>query len=100
MADPEFEWGLVFNANGSLNILRSPFFDAGFEHEDTVGEYFERILPSLVHVIDRQFQDYIWTITGRHPPPPPPAATSLVTKSFVCFSVVVLSIFAWFFLLR
>ncbi|PKU63251.1 FH protein interacting protein FIP2 [Dendrobium catenatum] len=48
----------------------------GFEHEDTVGEYLERILPTLVHVIDRQFRDYVWTITGRHPPPPPPAATS------------------------
>ncbi|PKU59306.1 hypothetical protein MA16_Dca026740 [Dendrobium catenatum] len=100
MADPEFEWGLMFNADGSLNILRSPFFDTGFDHEDTVGEYLERILPSLVRVIDRQFQDYVWTIIGRHPPPLPPAATSPVTKSFVSFSVVALSIFVWFFLLH
>ncbi|PKU71771.1 hypothetical protein MA16_Dca008300 [Dendrobium catenatum] len=100
MADPEFEWGLVFNVDGSINILRSLCFDVGFEDDATVEEYLERVVPILVSIIDRQSQDYAWTIIGRHPPPLPPAATSLVTKSFVSFSVVVLSIFAWFFLLR
>ncbi|KAI0531503.1 hypothetical protein KFK09_001059 [Dendrobium nobile] len=33
---PNLSGWLVFNADSSLNILRSPFFDAGFEHEDTV----------------------------------------------------------------
>ncbi|PKU72266.1 hypothetical protein MA16_Dca006266 [Dendrobium catenatum] len=100
MADSEFEWGLVFNADGSINILRSPCFDVGFEDDATVEEYLERVVPILVSIIDRQFQDYAWMIIGRHPPPLPPAATSPVMKSFVSFSVVVLSIFVWFFLLR
>ncbi|PKU68004.1 hypothetical protein MA16_Dca024928 [Dendrobium catenatum] len=100
MADPELEWGLVFHADGSIDILRSPCFDVGFEDDATIEEYLERVVPILASIFDRQFRDYTWTIIGRHPPPPPPANTSPVTKSFVSSSIVVLSIFAWFFLLR
>ncbi|PKU64651.1 hypothetical protein MA16_Dca014505 [Dendrobium catenatum] len=37
MADPELELGLVFDADGNLNILRSPFFNVGFEDDALLG---------------------------------------------------------------
>ncbi|KAI0512409.1 hypothetical protein KFK09_008548 [Dendrobium nobile] len=102
MADPELEWGLVFDAQGNLDVLRSPFFDAGFESdEDTVGDYLDRILPSLIKVIDRQRPDYEWTIDGRPPVPPPhptPSSLSLRISGAVYLGVV--SSLVWFFFSR
>ncbi|PKU74975.1 hypothetical protein MA16_Dca020185 [Dendrobium catenatum] len=100
MADPELEWGLVFHADGSIDILRSPCFDVGFEDNATIEEYLERVVPILASIFDRQFHGYTWTIIGRHPPPPSPVNTFPATKSFVAFIVVVLFILVWFFLLR
>ncbi|PKU72197.1 hypothetical protein MA16_Dca006790 [Dendrobium catenatum] len=65
MADPEFEWGLVFNADGNLNILRSPFFEVGFEDDATVGDYLDRVVPTLASIIDRQRPNYDWSINSR-----------------------------------
>ncbi|KAI0509785.1 hypothetical protein KFK09_010384 [Dendrobium nobile] len=102
MADPKFECGLVFDAHGNLNILQSPFFDAGFDpDDDTVGAYLDRIFPTLVQVIDRQSPDYAWTIDGRPSTPPPhptPSSPSLRIAGIVYLGVV--SSLVWFFFLR
>ncbi|PKU86486.1 hypothetical protein MA16_Dca010522 [Dendrobium catenatum] len=102
MADPELEGGLVFDIYGDIHILRSPFFDVGFDHDDdTVGAYLDRILPTLVHVVDRQFADYEWIIDGRPPTPPPrptPSSPSLRIVGVVYLGVV--SFIVWFFFLR
>ncbi|PKU62032.1 hypothetical protein MA16_Dca012141 [Dendrobium catenatum] len=74
MADLELEGGLVFDVYGDIHVLRSPFFDVGFDHDDTVEGYLDRILPTLVHIIDGQFSDYEW-ISDSHPPSPPPHPT-------------------------
>ncbi|KAI0496933.1 hypothetical protein KFK09_023259 [Dendrobium nobile] len=95
MADPELEWGLVFHADGSIDILRSPCFDVGFEDETTVEEYLERVVPILASIFDRRFRGYTWTIIGRHPPPSP-VTTFPATKSSIAFIIVVLFILAWF----
>ncbi|PKU76909.1 hypothetical protein MA16_Dca001515 [Dendrobium catenatum] len=65
MADPEFEWGLVFDADGSINILRSLCFDVGFEDDAAVEEYLERVVPILVSIIDRRFLSYDWSIDNQ-----------------------------------
>ncbi|XP_028551557.1 uncharacterized protein LOC110097696 [Dendrobium catenatum] len=65
MADPEFEWGLIFNADGSINILRSPCFDVGFEDDATVEEYLERVVQILVSIIGRRFSSYDWSIDSQ-----------------------------------
>ncbi|KAI0520192.1 hypothetical protein KFK09_007663 [Dendrobium nobile] len=74
MADPEIDSGLVFDIYGDIHITRSPFFDVGFGSDDTVEDYLNRILPTLIDVIDEQFEDYSWTVIGYPsvPPPPPP----------------------------
>ncbi|XP_028556038.1 peptidyl-prolyl cis-trans isomerase E-like [Dendrobium catenatum] len=72
MADPEFEWGLVFNADGSMNILRSPCFDVGFEDETTIEEYLERVVSILASIFDRRFSSHDWSLISRPLPPSPP----------------------------
>ncbi|PKU80156.1 hypothetical protein MA16_Dca021331 [Dendrobium catenatum] len=103
MVDPELEGGLVFDIYGNIHVLRSPFFDVGFDHDDdTVGDYLDRILPTLAHVIDGQLSDYDWTINGRPsaspPPPPPPPSPSLRIVGAVYLGVI--SFLVWFFFLR
>ncbi|PKU69794.1 hypothetical protein MA16_Dca023613 [Dendrobium catenatum] len=94
MADPELEWELVFDAHGNLDIQRSPFFDAGFDSDDdTVGTYLDRILPTLIHVIDKRRPDSEWIIDGR-PPAPPSSASSPATSplGITCLLVASLSL--------
>ncbi|PKU79687.1 hypothetical protein MA16_Dca010915 [Dendrobium catenatum] len=99
MAAPEFEWGLVFNADGSINILKSPCFDVGFEDDATVEEYLDRVIPILVSIIDRRFSIYDWSLVS-HPLHPSPLATSPPTKFFGAIFVVVISLIIWLFFLR
>ncbi|KAI0501697.1 hypothetical protein KFK09_016642 [Dendrobium nobile] len=99
MADPELEWGLVFNADGSINILRSPCFDVGFEDETTVEEYLERVVPILESIVDRRFSSYDWSLVS-HPRHPSPPATFPPTRFFGAASLVVISFIAWIFFLR
>ncbi|PKU70378.1 hypothetical protein MA16_Dca007130 [Dendrobium catenatum] len=99
MADPELEWGLVFNADGSINVLRSPCFDVGFEDETTVEEYLERVVPILASIYDRQLSKHTWSLDGHLRLPSPPA-TFPPTKLFGALSLVVTSFIAWIFYLR
>ncbi|KAI0518838.1 hypothetical protein KFK09_006274 [Dendrobium nobile] len=99
MADPELEWGLVFNADGSINVLRSPCFDVGFEDETTVEEYLERVVPILASIYDRKLSKHAWSLDGRLRLPSQPA-TFPPTKFFGALSLVVTSFIAWIFYLR
>ncbi|PKU73234.1 hypothetical protein MA16_Dca017339 [Dendrobium catenatum] len=94
MADPEFEWGLVFDTHGNLDIQRSPFFDAGFDSDDdTVGAYLDRILPTLIIIIDKQRPDSEWIIDGRPPAPPHPASFPATSPlKITCLLVASLSL--------
>ncbi|PKU60900.1 hypothetical protein MA16_Dca015444 [Dendrobium catenatum] len=102
MADPELEGGLVFDVYGDIHILRSPFFDEGFDHDDTIEDYLDQILPTLVHVIDGQFSDYDWTFNGHPPasPPSPPPLPSPPLRIVCAIYLGVISFLVWFFFLR
>ncbi|KAL0915002.1 hypothetical protein M5K25_015398 [Dendrobium thyrsiflorum] len=54
MADPELDHEFVYNDQGHVDILNSPFFDVNLEIDRTVEEYVERITFSLVAAIDEQ----------------------------------------------
>ncbi|PKU77751.1 hypothetical protein MA16_Dca005583 [Dendrobium catenatum] len=92
MADPEFEWGLVFNADRNLNILRSPFFDVGFEDDATVGDYLDRVVPTLASVIDRQRPSYDWSIDSRAFTPSSSPSTSPWIKAIGVATILVASL--------
>ncbi|KAI0491509.1 hypothetical protein KFK09_025769 [Dendrobium nobile] len=62
MDEPEWNFGFEYDNNGRVNILRSQFFDVGFDFDDTVEEYLDRILPTLVDSIDEHFSIYTWII--------------------------------------
>ncbi|PKU78933.1 hypothetical protein MA16_Dca000277 [Dendrobium catenatum] len=92
MADPELERGLVFNADGSINILRSPCFDKGFEDETTVEEYLERVVPILASIVDRRFLNYNWSIDSRAFTPSSSPLTSPCIKVIGVATVLVASL--------
>ncbi|KAL0913436.1 hypothetical protein M5K25_016897 [Dendrobium thyrsiflorum] len=60
MADPEVGHGFVYNANGQVDILKSPFFDFTLDVDQSVEEYVDRIIFQLVATIDEQisFKEY------------------------------------------
>ncbi|KAH0455177.1 hypothetical protein IEQ34_015209 [Dendrobium chrysotoxum] len=95
----ELEWnfGFVHDDRGQVDILQSPFFDVGFDFDDTVEEYIDRIQYDLVDVIDEQRSKGRWIIYG-HPPPPPIPVTSPATTTLraTCLLVASLSVLATF----
>ncbi|KAI0520397.1 hypothetical protein KFK09_007869 [Dendrobium nobile] len=92
MADPEFEWGLVFNADGSINILRSPCFDVGFEDETTVEEYLERVVPILASIYDRQLSKHTWSLESQAFTPSSSPSTSPWLKAIGVATIFVASL--------
>ncbi|KAL0906882.1 hypothetical protein M5K25_025412 [Dendrobium thyrsiflorum] len=54
MADPEQDHGFVYDDQGQVDILNSPFFDINPEVDPTVEEYVDRIVFTLTAAIDDQ----------------------------------------------
>ncbi|PKU81516.1 hypothetical protein MA16_Dca007623 [Dendrobium catenatum] len=93
MEEPEWNFGYEYDNRGRVNILRSPFFDVGFNFDDTVEKYLERILPPLVEAIDDHFSVYTWIIEGRPPTPPIPAPSPATSPlKITCLLVASLSL--------
>ncbi|PKU88040.1 hypothetical protein MA16_Dca019490 [Dendrobium catenatum] len=90
MEEPEWNFGFEYDNRGRVNILRSPFFDIGFDFDDTVEEYLDRILPALVESIDDHFSIYTWIIEGPRYTPPPRLAPS--SSSLRIYGIVVLGV--------
>ncbi|KAL0909013.1 hypothetical protein M5K25_023534 [Dendrobium thyrsiflorum] len=65
MADPERDSGFVYNEQGFVDILRSPFFDLNLEVDDSVEEYVERIIFTLSNTIEEQLSTVQWQITAK-----------------------------------
>ncbi|KAL0915684.1 hypothetical protein M5K25_016121 [Dendrobium thyrsiflorum] len=79
MADPEVNHGFVYDVNGRIDVLRSPYFDPYPGGDLTVGGYLNRIRYQLAWAIEDLLPIGRWTIKGRRPspPPPPPSSPSL-----------------------
>ncbi|KAH0433263.1 hypothetical protein IEQ34_027070 [Dendrobium chrysotoxum] len=73
----EWDYGLVLDENDNVDILRSPFFDVGFDFDNTVEEYFDKIHITLVDTIDDQRKKGRWTILGRFTTISPPDTSPL-----------------------
>ncbi|KAL0905557.1 hypothetical protein M5K25_023987 [Dendrobium thyrsiflorum] len=65
MADPKVNHGFVYNEQGSIDILRSPFFDFTPGVDDSVEEYVERIVFTLSGSIEEQICNVQWQITSK-----------------------------------
>ncbi|KAL0913674.1 hypothetical protein M5K25_017151 [Dendrobium thyrsiflorum] len=60
MADPELDSDFVYNEQGFIDILRSPFFDLNLEVDDSVEEYVERIIFTLSNAVEEQLSIVQW----------------------------------------
>ncbi|PKU60445.1 hypothetical protein MA16_Dca028759 [Dendrobium catenatum] len=93
MEEPEWNFGFEYDRNGRVDILRSPFFDVGFDFDDTPEEYLDRILPTLVDSIDDHFSVYTWIIESRPPAPSNPTSNPATSSLKVtCLLVASLSL--------
>ncbi|PKU87532.1 hypothetical protein MA16_Dca018063 [Dendrobium catenatum] len=95
MADPAVDHGLFYDIYRVIHVLRSPFLDVGFGFDNTVEEYLDRILPTLVDSIDDQFSDYTWIIEGHSTVPPPPPSSFSSATLIGSSLLVATSLLAW-----
>ncbi|PKU83979.1 hypothetical protein MA16_Dca006454 [Dendrobium catenatum] len=54
MADPDLNYGIADDEQGFVHILHSTFFDVNPNIDNTVEEYVERILDTLIEAIEEQ----------------------------------------------
>ncbi|KAH0462308.1 hypothetical protein IEQ34_009883 [Dendrobium chrysotoxum] len=80
---PEWDYGLILHEHDNIDILRSPFFDVGFDFDNTIEEYFERIHITLVDTIDDQRKKGQWTLFGRATTASPPATSTFKDYSLL-----------------
>ncbi|KAL0912967.1 hypothetical protein M5K25_016391 [Dendrobium thyrsiflorum] len=75
MADPDVDHGFLYDEQGLVDILQSPFFDPNPEVDDTIDDYIEHIIFTLAPSIEEYLPTGSWRIIG-HPSTSPPPATS------------------------
>ncbi|KAI0501108.1 hypothetical protein KFK09_019326 [Dendrobium nobile] len=73
MADPERDHGFVYDHQGLVDILQSPFFKLNMVVDDTVDEYVNHILLTLTSSIEEHQPSGYWRIIGHPPASSPPA---------------------------
>ncbi|PKU80784.1 hypothetical protein MA16_Dca014622 [Dendrobium catenatum] len=89
MADPEVNHDLAYNAQGEINILRSPFYEPDWEYDDLVESYVNRIIYCLAETIEILQPRAPWLLIVRAPLSPPPV-TAPLTKVFDAIFLVLL----------
>ncbi|KAL0911368.1 hypothetical protein M5K25_019504 [Dendrobium thyrsiflorum] len=60
MGDPDVDHGFVFDDQGRMGILASPFFDVHFGNDETADDYVDRILYQLTLAIEAQIPPGRW----------------------------------------
>ncbi|PKU83026.1 Beta-glucosidase-like SFR2, chloroplastic [Dendrobium catenatum] len=63
MADHNLDSGFIYNEQGFVDILRSPFFDVNPEVDSSAEEYLELIIFTLSGAIEKQLSTVQWKIT-------------------------------------
>ncbi|KAH0467848.1 hypothetical protein IEQ34_002881 [Dendrobium chrysotoxum] len=96
MADPEFDYGFVYDQEGFVNILRSSFFDLDLEFDESVENYVNRILFQLSTAIDQRLSSNQWLIIHRPPTPSNPGNFQL-TNILGALCLLVASLLKIFF---
>ncbi|KAL0923468.1 hypothetical protein M5K25_007526 [Dendrobium thyrsiflorum] len=65
MENPELDHGFVYNDQGQVDILKSPFFEVNLEIDRTVEEYIDKIIFSLAAAINVQLSPFQWQIVSK-----------------------------------
>ncbi|KAL0916437.1 hypothetical protein M5K25_013948 [Dendrobium thyrsiflorum] len=64
MADPERDFGIVYDDQGFIQILQSSFFDVNPEIDHTVNDYIDRILETVVLAVEDQLEIVEWRLAA------------------------------------
>ncbi|KAI0489309.1 hypothetical protein KFK09_029151 [Dendrobium nobile] len=62
MADPELDYVFSYAEQGNINIVHSSFFDFNPEIDNSIEEYMDRIIFTLLEAIDEQLANVQWQI--------------------------------------
>ncbi|KAL0915445.1 hypothetical protein M5K25_015863 [Dendrobium thyrsiflorum] len=65
MGDPNNDHDFLYNEQGRVDILNSPFFDVAFGNDRNADEYVDRITYQLTLAIEDQLPQGPWCIIGR-----------------------------------
>ncbi|KAL0909861.1 hypothetical protein M5K25_020768 [Dendrobium thyrsiflorum] len=93
MGDPDIDHGFLYDYQGRVDILISPFFDVPFGNDNTAGEYVDRILYQLTLAIEEQIPAGRWYLVS-HPPTSfdPATAPTTTTRSVLLLLVASLGV--------
>ncbi|KAL0904011.1 hypothetical protein M5K25_026080 [Dendrobium thyrsiflorum] len=64
MGDPDVDHGFLYDDQGRVDILGSPFFDVEFGNDRTADEYVDRIIYQLSLAIEDRISSGRWYISG------------------------------------
>ncbi|KAL0916838.1 hypothetical protein M5K25_014381 [Dendrobium thyrsiflorum] len=97
MGDPASNHGFLYDEQGRVDILNSPFFDVSFGNDRTADEYVDRVIYQLTLALEDRLPRGPWYIvsnplTSPNPTSPPATYTLRVT----CLLVALLSALAIF----
>ncbi|KAL0925980.1 hypothetical protein M5K25_004360 [Dendrobium thyrsiflorum] len=62
MADPKWDYGIVYDDQGLIQILQTPFFDVDPKVDHTVEGYVVRILDTVVMAVEDQLGTVEWRL--------------------------------------
>ncbi|KAL0916399.1 hypothetical protein M5K25_013906 [Dendrobium thyrsiflorum] len=79
MRDPDVDHGFLYDDQGRVDILGSPFFDVEFGNDRTADEYVDRIIYQLSLVIEDRIPSSRWYIVGTPPTSPNPVTSPAAT---------------------
>ncbi|KAL0912112.1 hypothetical protein M5K25_018062 [Dendrobium thyrsiflorum] len=65
MGDPDVDHGFLYDDQGRMDILGSPFFDVHFGNDETANEYIDRILYQLTLSIEEHIPPGRWYLVSR-----------------------------------
>ncbi|KAL0906872.1 hypothetical protein M5K25_025401 [Dendrobium thyrsiflorum] len=64
MTDPTNDHGFIYNDQGKVDIIKSPFFNFSPDVDHSVEEYVDRIIFQLAVTIDEQISSVQWLVGG------------------------------------
>ncbi|KAL0918242.1 hypothetical protein M5K25_010240 [Dendrobium thyrsiflorum] len=80
MGDPDVDHEFLYDEQGRVDILQSPFFDVTFGSDRTADEYVDRIIYQLTLAIEDRIPQGRWYLIG-HPSTPPNLAPNPATTT-------------------
>ncbi|KAL0905941.1 hypothetical protein M5K25_024394 [Dendrobium thyrsiflorum] len=97
MGDPASDHGFLYDEQGRVDILNSPFFDVSFGNDRTADEYVDRVIYQLTLALEDRLPQGPWYIVSNPPTSPNPTSSpATYTLRVTCLLVALLSALAIF----